>query len=110
MAINSRSPDVAPRNSVENKPLSMLVIEDSPDDAELVIRQVRRGGFAPTWTRVADGPAMERALNERTWDIAIADHNMPSFNAMEALKILRDRGLDTPFIIVSDSIGEEEAV
>src|SRR5262249_15623194 len=51
-----------------------------------------------------------KALDSRAWDLIISDHNMPGFSATAALKIVGDRGLDLPFIIVSGSIGEEAAV
>jgi diguanylate cyclase (GGDEF)-like protein len=92
------------------RPLQLLLVEDSEDDALLVLSALRRAGFDPTWHRVETERGLVKALDSRPWDLIISDHNMPSFNAPAALKIVADRGLDLPFIIVSGSIGEEAAV
>jgi two-component system, NarL family, sensor histidine kinase UhpB len=92
-------------------PLTVLLIEDSEDDALLLLRELRRGGYEPTSRRVDTAAGMEAALDERAWDIVISDHSMPSFSSLAALKLLRDRGFaDLPFIIVSGQIGEDVAV
>ena len=92
------------------RPLSLLLVEDSEDDELLLLMCLRQAGFDPTWRRVDTPSAMARALDERDFQLVISDHNMPSFSAPQALKLLRDRGFDQPFIIVSGSIGEEAAV
>jgi len=91
-------------------PLRVLLVEDSPDDAELVLRELRRGGFQPTWERVEDPAGMVAALERASWDVVIADHQLPRFSAPAALELLKQRDLDVPFLVVSGSIGEEEAV
>ena len=90
-------------------PLYILLVEDSEDDAELMLRQLRRSGYDPIARRVASAEAMDAALEE-TWDIVISDYVMPGFGGLEALKIFHDKGLDIPFIVVSGHIGEEIAV
>jgi diguanylate cyclase (GGDEF)-like protein len=90
--------------------LSLLLVEDSEDDELLLLICLRKAGFEPIHQRVETGPAMAAALDARPWDLVISDHNMPSFSAPAALKLLRDKGFDLPFIIVSGSIGEEAAV
>jgi PAS domain S-box-containing protein len=90
--------------------LSLLVVEDSEDDAQLVVRELRRGGYEVDYACVETARAMEVALEERSWDLIICDYSMPSFSAPKALKILKDTGRDIPFIIVSGTIGEETAV
>jgi diguanylate cyclase (GGDEF)-like protein len=92
------------------RPLQLLIVEDSEDDAMLLLSSLRRAGFEPTWHRVDTERGMIKALESRSWDLIISDHSMPSFSAPAALKIVSDRGLDLPFIIVSGSIGEEAAV
>ena len=92
------------------RPLQLLLVEDSEDDALLVLSALRRAGFDPTWQRVENERGMLKALDSKAWDLIISDHNMPGFDAPAALKIVGDRGLDLPFIIVSGSIGEEAAV
>ncbi|HLG14591.1 MAG TPA: PAS domain S-box protein [Blastocatellia bacterium] len=89
--------------------LRVLMVEDSEDDAALVLRELRRGGYDPISERVDTAAAMSKALDQ-PWDIVTSDHAMPHFNSREALELLRQRDLDLPFIIVSGTIGEEEAV
>ncbi len=92
-------------------PLRVLLVEDSEDDALLLMRELRRGGYAPLCERVDTAPAMEAALDEREWDLVIADHSMPEFSSSAALELLRRKGfVDLPFIIVSGHIGEDVAV
>jgi two-component system, cell cycle sensor histidine kinase and response regulator CckA len=91
-------------------PLGVLIVEDSEDDALLVLRSLHRGGYEVNHLRVETPVAMQVALENQPWDIVISDYTMPVFNAMEALKLLQDLHLDIPFIIVSGTIGEETAV
>jgi PAS domain S-box-containing protein len=91
--------------------LRVLLVEDSEDDALLLIRSLRRGGYDPTWERVDTAEAMEAALDGRSWDLVISDHGMPAFSSPAALELLKRRGfVDLPFIIVSGQIGEDAAV
>ncbi|HEY3999719.1 MAG TPA: ATP-binding protein [Candidatus Xenobia bacterium] len=92
------------------KPLRLLVIEDVEEDAELLLRDLYRGGYQPEFRRVEDADGLRDALAERTWDLIIADYSLPQFSALDALAILRESGVDLPFIIVSGTIGEETAV
>jgi PAS domain S-box-containing protein len=92
-------------------PLTVLLVEDSEDDALLLVRTLRRGGYDPTWERVDTARAMETALDERSWDLVVSDHSMPAFSSLAALRLLRRKGfVDLPFIIVSGQIGEDTAV
>lgn len=91
-------------------PLRVLLVEDSDVDAELVVLELRRGDYDPTYERVQTADAMTAALLDRQWDVVIADYSMPAFSAPEALKLLQASGLDLPFIIVSGTIGEDLAV
>ncbi len=92
-------------------PLRVLLVEDSEDDALLLIMSLRRGGYDPTWERVDTAATMEAALDARVWDLVISDHGMPAFNSSAALALLRRKGfVDLPFIIVSGQIGEDAAV
>lgn len=92
------------------KLLRALIVEDSQDDAELLLQKLRRGGYKPTFERVATPEAMRAALNRQTWDIVFADHSMPHFNGTTALALLKEKGLDLPFIFMSGTIGEDVAV
>lgn len=91
-------------------PLRVLIIEDSENDALLLLRTLRKGGYEPEYLRVQTRETMGAALQENKWDLILSDHDMPDFSAPEALKILKASGLDLPFIIVSGAIGEETAV
>jgi len=91
-------------------PLRVLIVEDSENDALLLVRELRRGGYEPRFKRVETAAAMSAELKRREWDIVISDYVMPKFGGIEALRILKERGLDLPFIIISGKIGEETAV
>jgi len=91
-------------------PLRLLVIEDAPDDAELLRFELRRAGYDVTMQRVETLAGMASALEEHEWDLVVSDHSMPGMTSFSALCVLRDHDLDLPFIIFSGGIGEEEAV
>lgn len=90
-------------------PLRVLIIEDSEDDAALLLRELRRGGFDPLFERVETADAMRAAL-EQKWDVIVSDWAMPHFSAEAALAVLQETDHDLPFIIVSGTVGEEAAV
>src|SRR5262249_39253763 len=90
--------------------IRVLLVEDSPDDAEMLLLELQDGGYNPTYKRVDTAPAMRAALAQGIWDIVIADYVMPQFNALAALALLRESGCDLPFIIVSGAIAEDTAV
>lgn len=90
--------------------LRVLLVEDSEDDALLLKRELKRGGYKLDSVRVWDAADMRAALASQTWDVVISDHRMPRFSAPEALAIVQESGLDTPFIIVSGADGEDFAV
>jgi diguanylate cyclase (GGDEF)-like protein len=92
-------------------PLKVLVIEDDANDADLVVRTLTRAGYDVTATRVDTADQLRRALGRKgRWDIAIADYTMPAFSGTKALAIVREHGVDLPFIFVSGTIGEDVAV
>ena len=93
-----------------NKPVKVLIVEDSEDDAKLGLRALRRGGFEPMHRRVQTAADLKTALSQERWDAVISDFQMPGFTGMDALNIFRSTGLDIPFILVSGTIGEEIAV
>ncbi len=91
-------------------PLKLLVIEDAEDDAFLLVDSFRRAGHEVRFERVDTRTATHHALETGSWDAVLSDHSMPSFNALEALAIMQELGLDLPFIIVSGVIEEETAI
>lgn len=90
--------------------LRILVVEDSEDDALLVLLQIKKGGYNVDYKRVETAKEMVSALREKTWDIILTDYIMPHFNGLEAITILKESGIDIPIIVISGTIGEEVAV
>jgi phosphoserine phosphatase RsbU/P len=92
------------------KPLRVLIVEDSEDDALLLVFELRRGDYSPIHKRVETFDTMRQALEEESWDVVISDYVLPGFSGLDALRLVRRSGLDLPFIIVSGKIGEDTAV
>ena len=92
------------------KSLRVLLVEDSEHDARLLLYELQREGYEPLYERVETGEAMANALDRQEWDLIIADYVMPHFSGLDALKLVQDKGLDIPFIVVSGKIGEDVAV
>ena len=92
------------------KNMRLLIVEDSENDALLLLRELRKGGYQPEYKRVDTEIAMVAALENEKWDIILSDYAMPQFNGLAALKISQRYKLDIPFIIVSGTIGEDVAV
>ena len=90
--------------------LRILLIEDSEVDARLVLREVQRAGYKVEPERVETANAMRAALTRQPWDLIICDFSLPKFSGPKALELLKESGIDLPFIIVSGTIGEESAV
>ena len=90
--------------------LRVLLVEDSPTDAELLIRELQRFGYAPAWERVDTPEALQAALVRQSWDLVLADYSMPRFSGLDALELVMATGLELPLILVSGTIGEETAV
>jgi DNA-binding NtrC family response regulator len=93
-----------------NTPIRVLIVEDSQDDTTLLLLELESGGYDPICERIETATAMQNALAKQPWDMIIADYSMPHFNALAALQLLQESGLDLPFIIVSGAIGEDTAV
>jgi PAS domain S-box-containing protein len=93
-----------------NEQLRVLQVEDSESDAALIGRALTRGGYRVDSFRVETEDGLRRALAARVWDVIIADHRLPQFDAPRALRVLHECGVDVPFIVVSATIGEDLAV
>jgi CheY-like chemotaxis protein len=91
------------------KPLRVLIVDDSEDDALLFIRALRRGGYEPNCERVTTLAAMEAALDPPTWDVILCDYAMSGFDALEVLELYRTKGLRIPVIVLSGVVGEYRA-
>ena len=92
------------------RPLRVLIVEDVERDAELLLGELKRGGFEVSSERVDTREAMVAALDRQTWDLVLSDYTLPHFSAPAALALVKERALDLPFIIVSATVGEETAV
>lgn len=90
--------------------IRVLLVEDSEEDAELNIVALRKAGFAPYFERVESESEMVTALERSAWDIVLCDYALPAFNAPSALELVRTRGFDVPFVVVSGTVGEEAAI
>lgn len=93
-----------------SRPLKVLLIEDSEDDAQLVLLELRRGGFKPDYFRVETAGDFREALLKDQWDVVLSDHNLPQFNAPSALAIFNEVGIDIPFIIMSGAVRAADVV
>ncbi|HEY9687380.1 MAG TPA: ATP-binding protein [Coleofasciculaceae cyanobacterium] len=92
------------------QPLKTLIAEDNPNDAELLLLELERGGFQVEAAVVDTAQAFQNALKKWHWDVIFSDHTMPHFSSFEALDIRNRTGLDTPFVILSGTMGEDLAV
>jgi two-component system, NarL family, sensor histidine kinase UhpB len=104
-----QTPRFATMNN-EKGPLQVLIVEDSENDAELLDLELQRAGYDTSYQRVETASAMEAALGEKSWDLIVADYVMPHFSGLAALALVKQKGLDLPFIIVSGHITEDTAV
>ena len=93
-----------------NTNLKALIIEDSAEDAQLLVHELNEGGYQVTPHRVETEEALRLALAGQTWDICFCDFTMPRFSGKAALEIIKASGFDLPFIYVSGTIGEDVAV
>lgn len=91
-------------------PLRVLIIEDSEDDAALLLRELQRGDYDIQYERVDLPDTLKSAIEAKQWDLIVSDFSMPHFSGKDALRFLREKGSDVPFIFVSGTIGEETAV
>jgi PAS domain S-box-containing protein len=94
----------------DSKSLRVLMVEDSEDDALLIIHTLKKGGYDPVHERVETATTMLQALKDKTWDIILSDYKMPHFSGEQAIGLLKETNIDIPIIIVSGAIGEETAV
>ncbi|MCB0210201.1 MAG: GAF domain-containing protein [Anaerolineae bacterium] len=90
-------------------PLNVLMLEDRPSDAELIIYELRQAGFEPNWKCVETETDYIAHLNSEV-DLILSDYTLPAFDALHALHGLQKRGLDIPFVVVTGTISEEAAV
>lgn len=95
---------------VTNDKLRILIVDDSEDDAFLILTLLEKGGYRCLSRLVAKEEDFRRALDDGPWDIVLCDYNLPGFSGIRALQIYREKGIDVPFVLISGAIGEESAV
>ena len=89
------------------KKYDVLIVEDSIYAADLNIRQLRRAGFTVEYQIVEDGKGMGEAL-QKHWDLILSDHSLPGFSALKALELRNKIAAETPFLIVTEQITEQD--
>lgn len=93
-----------------DKLLQVLVIDNSENDTQLLLEEIRRNHYEPVFQRVQNAADFTSALGRQAWDVIVSDYSLPGFSGSAALKLLRQRHLDIPFIVVSGTYGEDAAV
>lgn len=99
----------SPEKEFRNKPIRVLIVEDSEDDVLLLVRQLKKDGYRPIYNQVYAAEAMRKALENQTWDVILCDNSMPGFSAFDALDIYKEKRFDLPFIIVTGAIAYKNA-
>jgi hypothetical protein len=93
-----------------SKPVQILLIEDSEDDKDLLLYEIKKGGINAKYLCIQTAEELKKALDQQDWDIILSDYSMPTFDGLTALRMLKDKGLETPFILISGTVGEDLAV
>lgn len=88
------------------RPIRILMIEDSEDDQELMLRQIRKGGYQPEYLNLHTKKDLLDALDKYQWDLVLCDFNLPAFDGLSAHQIVKQKSPNTPFLLVSDTIPE----
>src|SRR6266705_5556826 len=91
------------------RPLRVLILEDRPEDADLARHELQRAGYDLNWRRVDDEAGFKANLDPEL-DLILADYHQPQFDAVRALKLMQEAGLEIPFVIVSGAVGDDLAV
>jgi two-component system, cell cycle sensor histidine kinase and response regulator CckA len=90
--------------------IQILFVEDSQNDCDLIVENIRQGGFEPIYERVENENSMKKALQKNKWDLILCDHNLPEFDVFSALQLAKKTDKTIPFIVVSGTVIEEVAV
>src|SRR5665647_1469885 len=90
--------------------LRVLMVEDSEDDVLLILRELKKDGYAPEYERVETPEDLTNALSGKHWDVILCDYRLPRFSAIDALATIKKLNIDIPVIVVSGAIGEETAL
>ena len=93
-----------------NTEINILIVEDSPDDAHLLVNEMTRAGLKFRYERVDTEHQMRAVLEREPWDVILCDYSIPNFGALPALKIVKEMKIKVPFIVISGVMGEETAI
>jgi diguanylate cyclase (GGDEF)-like protein len=102
-----RKPPPAAKDNQLTKSIRALLVEHSDEDAQMLVREMRHGGYNIDYLRVETPAALSSALSQKTWDVVLAEYQMPNFNGTDALRLFKRAGLDCPFVIVSRAMSDE---
>src|SRR5258708_28873351 len=91
-------------------PLKLLILEDNAFDAELEVGKLQAAGYDCDWQQVQTREEFEASLDRTEFELILADYNLPNFDGLSALSLLRERGLEIPFVLISGTLGEERAI
>src|SRR5882672_8591403 len=91
-------------------PLKLLILEDNAFDAELEVGKLQAAGYDCEWQQVQTREEFEASLDRAEFELILADYNLPNFDGLSALSLLRERGLEIPFVLISGTLGEERAI
>ena len=91
-------------------PLKLLILEDNAFDAELEVGKLQAAGYDCDWQQVQTREEFEASLDRPEFELILADYNLPNFDGLSALGLLRERGLEIPFVLISGTLGEERAI
>lgn len=94
---------------MKSKAIRVLMIEQSEEDARLIIRELKKGGYKPVYERIKTIAAMKKAFKNNKWDILLCEYKMPNFTAPSAITSLKEANIDIPVIVVTGAVGEETA-
>jgi len=103
-------PQHSTNRTLVSRKLSVLIIEDSEEDAEQNVQYLKKAGYEVFSRRVETANEMRSALEKQKWDIILSDYLMPRFSVPAALKIYKESDSDIPFIVISGAIGDKKAV
>jgi diguanylate cyclase (GGDEF)-like protein/PAS domain S-box-containing protein len=92
------------------RPIQVLIVDDRDEDAEEMLAVLRRSGFEPSYSRVAEEPELRSALSGQAWDLVVTDHTLARMSAVTVIDILRQQQIDLPVIVVSGTVAEEELI
>jgi signal transduction histidine kinase len=102
---------MTPHHNTEPKQrLRLLLVEDSPSDAEIEITELRRNGFDVSADVADNGNRVRELLSVSSYDLILADYRLPDFSGLETLSIVRENNLSTPVILVTGALNSETAV